>query len=273
MYSLADADGRPVLLRRHRPGRLGLLEPGRRGRHHLPASDPGPGRVQSAASWRSRAQAAVVGVRHRLGVDEAAGRLGHHDVVHQHDALAPVVEGAELADDHQRGVGMAEVVVRGVGEPLHLAHHVVAEIPHQTPVQRRQAGQHRRLEARHQGLDGGQDPVVARPEVQAARRLDPPAPRRQRGERSAPHERVAAPALAALDGLEEEPVPLPHHVGEAGDRGQGVGHHLAPDRDDGVLLGQGGELGGVGAEAQRTRDRAASRRHGAGTPGPVPMVR
>jgi hypothetical protein len=109
-------------------------------------SEPSAGRAQSAASSTSRA-GGVVGRGHCGGIDLARGarlaRLGHHHVVDQDDALAPVVEGAELPDDDERGVGMPQVVVRGVGEALDLAHHVVAEIPHQPSVQRRQAGKRR----------------------------------------------------------------------------------------------------------------------------------
>ena len=104
-----------------------------------------------------------------------------------------------------------------------------------------------------------------------------PRARRERGQRPAAHEGIAAPALAALDGLEEEAVCLPHDVGEAGDRRQGVSHHFAPDRHDGVRLGQRGELGGVGVEDQGARRpleaRTAAGGHGAGTPGPFPTVR
>ena len=40
-----------------------------------------------------------------------------------------------------------------------------------------------------------------------------------------------------------------------------------------MLFGQRGELGRVGPEDEPARARAALGRHGAGTPGPVPMVR
>ena len=171
-----------------------------------------------------------VGRAHRLGGRprrRGRRRRGHHHVVDQHDALAPVVEGTELADDDECGVGMAQVVVGHVGEALDLAHHVVAEIPDQPAVQRRQPGAAPATGTRHHGLHRGQDPVVGagrprRPVVSTCR------PRAvERGQRAAPHEGVAAPPLAALDGLEEEAVPLAHDVGKAGDRRQGVGDHLA----------------------------------------------
>ena len=172
---------------------------------------------------------------------------------------------------------MAQVVLRHVGETLDFAHHVVAEIPDQSPVQRGEPGERRRLEPRHQGLHRGQDAVVGALQPEPALRLDAPAARRERGQRAPSHERVAAPPLAALDGLEEEAVPLPHDVGEAGDGRQGVGDHLTRDGHDPMVPGQRGEFGGVGAEVQGARRRLAtlvtSGGHGAGTPGPVPMVR
>ena len=272
---LGHLDRRLVGRRADRPRRLGLLQFRRRCGHQRRRSRAlsGPGAVRR--QFEEPGAGGLVGRRDRLGVDHATGRVGHHHVVHQHDPLAPVVEGAELADDDERRVGVAEVVRRRLGEALDLAHHVVAEIPDQPPVQRRQPGERRRLEARHQGLHGGQDAVVRARHTEAPRRLHARPPRRQRGEGAAPHEGVAAPPLAALDRLEEEAVPLPHDVGEAGDRRQRVGHHLAPDRHDRVLLGQRRELGGVRVEGRRppARAGAASGRHGAGTPGPAPMVR
>jgi hypothetical protein len=57
--------------------------------------------------------------------------------------LAPVVEGGQLADDGTSdGVGLAQVVVAGrSGRSLHLAHHVVPEIPDQSGMQRGQVRQ------------------------------------------------------------------------------------------------------------------------------------
>ena len=107
---------------------------------------------------------------------------------------------------------------------------------------------------------------------QATRGGDVPAARRERGQGPASHEGVTTPALTALDGLEEEAVGLPCDVGETGHRRQGVSHHLAPHRHNGVRLGQRGELGQVGVEGQAAH-RTATGGHGAGTPGPVPTVR
>jgi hypothetical protein len=67
-------------------------------------------------------------------------RVDDH-VVDEHHPLAPVVEGGQLADDGQDCVGLAQVVVRGVRQVLHLAHHVIPEITHQTGMQRGQVRQ------------------------------------------------------------------------------------------------------------------------------------
>ena len=278
---LRRVDRRLVVLRADRPLRRGLPEPRPRCGHHRPGfrAVGGPGAVGRQLD-EPRA-GGFVGGAHGLGGISlgvgAIGQNGHDHVVDQDDALAPVVERAELADDDERGVGMAQVVLRHVREPLDLAHHVVAEIPHQSPVQRREPVQRRRLEARHQLVHGGQDAAVGALQAQTACGVDVPAPGRQRGQWPAPHEGVAAPPLTTLDGLEEEAVTISHHVGEAGHWRERVGDHLARDGHDRVRLGQRGELGEVGAERQGARRRlgalVASGGHGAGTPGPVPMVR
>ena len=69
-----------------------------------------------------------------LGV--APRRVDHH-VVDQDHPLAPVVEGGQLADHAQHGVGLAEIVGRHVGQVLDLPHDVVAEVADQAAVQRR----------------------------------------------------------------------------------------------------------------------------------------
>ena len=54
----------------------------------------------------------------------------------------------------------------------------------------------------------------------------------QRGQRVATDERPAAPALAVLDRLEQEPVAVADDAGERGNGGDEVGEHAAPDRHD-----------------------------------------
>ena len=90
----------------------------------------------------------------------APRRVDHH-VVDEHDPLAPVVEGGQLADHGQDGVGLAQVVGRHVGQVLDLADHVVAEVADQAGVQRRQVGEVGRVDGVEDGLEGGQHAVVA----------------------------------------------------------------------------------------------------------------
>ena len=67
-----------------------------------------------------------------LGVAPA---LPDHHVVHQDDALAPMVEGTQLPDDVQDGIGETGVVTGHVRQVLDFAHDVVAEIAHEPAVQ------------------------------------------------------------------------------------------------------------------------------------------
>ena len=219
--------------------------------------DAQTGPKQSAARLVSRAGRGPVGLGHLLGRPVR----GHHDVLDQDDPLAPVVEGGQLADHHQGGVGVPEVVGRGVGQVLHLAHHVVAEVAHHPPVQGRQVGHARRAVGGQHLVQGGQHPPAApggHVEGAAGRHLL--AAGHQRGQRGPADERVPAPALAALHRLEQEARALADDVGEGGHRGEGVGHHLGPHRHDGVTGGQLGEAGGVGPDRERPFAGAAGHR-------------
>ena len=82
----------------------------------------------------------------------------------------------------ERRVRMPQVVVGDVGQPLDLAHHVVAEIPDQPRVQWRQTGQRRRLEARHHVLHRGQNAPVGVGQAQTAGGHDMAAARGERGQ-------------------------------------------------------------------------------------------
>ncbi len=68
-----------------------------------------------------------------IQLGSARSRAERH-VVHEHNTLEPVVEGAQLAYQEQRRIGQTEIVVRHIGEMLDLAHHVVTEIPDETAV-------------------------------------------------------------------------------------------------------------------------------------------
>ena len=118
-----------------------------RGHRRAPSSS---GRGASSGRLAQRAEeigGEVVEARPRLveggrGLGLAPGLVDDH-VVDQHDPLAPVVEGAQLADDVQHGVGQPGVVAGDVGQVLDLPHDVVPEVPHQPAVQRGQVGEDR----------------------------------------------------------------------------------------------------------------------------------
>ena len=208
--------------RRGRQQSAGL---GRRGRTQSAASSSQPRR--SAAAWAASSS------------PSRPRRVDHH-VVDQDDALAPVVEGGQNWPITTRTAsGWPRSSGGGVRQALDLADHVVAEVADQPAVQRRQvrAGRaSRRRQDAPRAPPGRRRPVTPPPRARRGRGRPGWSTVRplgdQRGERAAADERVAAPALAALDGLEQEAagVPGPPRSGEGADRGQGVGHQLAPDR-------------------------------------------
>ncbi len=158
------------------------------------------------------------------------------------------------------------------GQVLDLAHDVVAEVADEPGVQGGQVGQLRGVEGVEGGLEGGQHagrPAHPAPgggvEVEGALGAHPAALRRHGGQRAASDERVAPPPLAALDRLEEEAgaAVAADDAEEGGDRGDGVGHELAPDRHQAVLGGQGAEPVEAG-----TRPAEVRLAHGSATASP-----
>ena len=101
----------------------------------------------------------VVGARRAsaLGVEE--------HVLDQVEALAEVVERGDVPGEGQDRVGEAEVVGGDVGQPLDLAHHVVAEVADDPAVERRQV-----VEARAPGTRRGAPRARRAPPGRAARR-------------------------------------------------------------------------------------------------------
>ena len=74
--------------------------------------------------------------------------------------MAPVVEGRDLADDHQRRVGRPSWSWRYVGQSLDLADDVVAEVADEPAVHRWQFVDDRRAVRREHRLDRGEDSLV-----------------------------------------------------------------------------------------------------------------
>ena len=143
----------------------------------------------------------------------------HRHALDQRDALAPVVERGERADDAHHGIGHVAVVVGDVRQALDLADHVVAEEAHHPAVQRRQLGDDRRPVRRQEVLEDGEDAAIGgHLDGQLAGDLDLAVAQQQRGDGIAADEREAAPALAVLDRLEQEAGPVADELGERGDR-------------------------------------------------------
>ncbi len=86
----------------------------------------------------------------------------------------------------------------------------------------------------------------------------------ERGERIAPHEGIPPPALAALDRLEQEPGAVAHDEQERAHRRQGVGHQLAPHRNDAVVTAQLGKDVAPGTVRWRPGRRSPVRRRAPG---------
>ena len=108
-----------------------------------------------------------------------------------------------------------------VGQPLDLAHHVVAEVADQAAVQRREVGQRGRPVVAERGLDGGEDALVERDgrvDRGAVVDADVAAVGREAWPLAAADERPATPALAVLDGLEQEAGLVAAQPGEGRDR-------------------------------------------------------
>src|SRR5215213_1227757 len=207
-------------------GRAGGRQRGRRGRHR--DRQPGGQGVDAPGG---------VGP----GGLQVGGRGDDH-VGHQHQPLAEVVEDDHRAGEDQHPLGQPEVVLGLVGQALQLPDEVVAEVADGPGEQRRQAGQGRRAQP-PQGLA---QHLQGRPVRQAGGRAAGPggaaAADGQGGERVGADERVAAPALAVLDALQQYRAVLVAELAERPHRGLQVAEQLPPHRHHRMLPGQPREL-------------------------------
>ncbi len=250
-HHLEDVAGEDVLLG-HLHGAPVRLAPHRGA--HLRERIVGIGRFDERLVERAAAVSGqLVEAGQRGVVPRVELRVGqpglYEDVLDEAHPLAPVVVGRQLPDHGQHRVRVAEVVRGHVGQVLDLAHDVVPEVPEHTAVQRGQVLQRRRPPGGQQHLQCGEDALVERDaRRQGAGHLDGATAGGQRGDGVAPDERPPAPALAVLDGLEQEPRLVADQTGERRDRGGEVAQHLAPHRDDRVRPGQLPERVAVGAQ-------------------------
>ena len=208
--------GEGIELRPHAGGDLGRLVVEGRWFHE--------GLVEGTGAIRGQ----VLEPRDRLVVGRIQRRIigfgGHHHVHDQDRPLAPVVDRHQLADDRHDPVGEALVVGRGVGEVLHLPHHVIAQVAHQPAVEGRHPLDPGRFEVGQQVLEGRQHAVAGTDAVrQVAVNQQFAADRGERGAGVAPDEGPAAPRLTPVHALEQETLTVTDAAGEEGYGGGQVG--------------------------------------------------
>ena len=248
-HHLEDVAGADVLLGRLDHLRIAL---GRGVRDRLPDLAQvavGPPVAHGAVEVHDRVRQPLG--RARIGRPRVGGVAGAHRRDEGHLVLHRVDRGHDGRAHHHR-VGQAQRVGVGLGDLLHLADHLVAEIAEQARHPRRQAARQLHpalVEHGAQGLERLAGVGLERLGVPAGRAVDlgPVAP-------AAPHEvgleadeTVAAPRVAPGDAFEHEGVPaglgqLQHQR----DRGLEVGGDGAVNRDVAALrIGrlEGGEIG------------------------------
>ena len=188
-----------------------------------------------------------------------------------------MIEGNQLTDHAEAGVRDAELVGWRARQLLHLPHDVIAEVAHDAAVERwkasatRHRGAHQQVLERFEhatgtGLRVDLKDRDTRPSVLQGR--DAPSAGGKDEQGAPTHEGVAAPALATLDRLEQEPLIVADGPHEHADRRQGVGNELHRDRHDAVL-------GRLHQEPWQVRTTGVlHRRHDPDpSPGPLAIVR
>ena len=174
----------------------------------------------------------------------AARKVGGDDEV---DLLLDVVECEHLVEEHEAGVGNAELVDGERGQAFDLADDVVGEKADRAGRKGRQARQARRGVAAERLLEFREDVALEGPSL--ATFLD--ADGRPAGDdllvRLDADESVPANMLAALDGFQQEGLGLlGGDAQEGGDRRLQVRGDGAVDGDERMLTGEAGEFAGGG---------------------------
>ena len=120
---------------------------------------------------------------------------------------------------------------------LDLTHDVVAEVTHHPALQRRQVGDDRRAIGGDQRIERGEHALIERNigrQRRAAER-DATVAQFERRDRVATNEAVARPALAVLDGFEQEALTIADQLEVCGYRGFKVAQHFRPHRHHRVV--------------------------------------
>jgi hypothetical protein len=191
----------------------------------------------AAASFTSTAEG---GGSHQLlgGCDGGVPVLGGvpPHVGHDQQALAQVVEHHELAGEHQVDVWHAEVVGAGGRQLLDEADDVIAQVARRAREQRRQPVQVRCAQRVEQCLERGQriprQRRVAYSEGRVTRERDLAVACGHLQKRRQADKGPPPPALAMLDGLQEERRAVAAQPVVDRDGRLQVGKHLAPDGHD-----------------------------------------
>ena len=161
-----------------------------------------------------------------------------------------MVERRDLTNDGEDSFRVAEVVRRHVGQAFDLADDVVAEVPDDATVQRRQVGQGRRAKYVDERFERRQRAAIKRHlRWQVALNVENAVAQHERGLRRAPDEAEATPPLT-LDRLEQEPGLVADEAHEFRQRRGEIGEQLAPDRNDAVPRRQRAEVVPTGLVSQ-----------------------
>src|SRR5436305_14212155 len=113
--------------------------------------------------------------------------------------------GGDVADERHHGVGNSEIVGRRIWQTLDFAHDVVAEVPDNATVQRRQLRDDRRAVAIEDAFENGEHTPVGRdPSRELTIYVDVAVAGHDRCRWSPTNEREPAPPTAVVDGFEQK---------------------------------------------------------------------
>ncbi len=187
----------------------------------------------------------VLGLQGQLRVQVHQG----HDL----DGLAQIVEDQQVVRQHQPGFRHGDRRSQ-FRQPLDVTHHIITQVPYQSPPKPGQAGGLHRLKAGQQaaqvlkGIDPGRQdffPALSPDGAAAALHL------KQQG-RIEPQETETAPLLAALDALQQKRTAGAPQFLVGRHRGFQVPQDLPVDRDQVALPGQVAESGKIGLNHTRS---------------------
>ena len=178
------------------------------------------------------------------GLGLVAAEVGGDD---EEDFLLDVVEGENLIEEHEAGVGHAEVVGGGLGQALDLADDVVRKKADGSGGKGRKAGNAGGRVSVEGVAEESEDVAGDAAGAAVLGDFDGIAVRDNAAAGADADVGVAAEMLAAFDGFEEETLGLGSGDAEkGGDGGFEVGGEGAVERDEGMGAGEAQELGAFG---------------------------